>query len=75
MEGTNIPGHASRPNALSDGSMRKEAGRWREALEALVPQAHQQDVEEDVALGSRASVARHGPPSGRAVTPGWPPSR
>src|SRR5262245_65402666 len=33
--------------------MRKEADRLREDIEALVTQAHQQDAEDDAALGSR----------------------
>ncbi|MBA0088408.1 MAG: transposase, partial [Acidobacteria bacterium Pan2503] len=37
----------------SYGYMRKEADRLREDIEALVMQAHQQDAEDDAALGSR----------------------
>src|SRR5215813_7256502 len=52
-DGTKMPGNASRHKAMSYGSMRKEAGRLREDIEALVMQAHQQDAEDDAALGSR----------------------
>jgi hypothetical protein len=38
--------------------MQKEVERWREAIEALVPQADQQDAAEDAALGSRRGDAR-----------------
>jgi transposase len=63
-DGTKMPGNASRHKAMSYGSMRKEADRLREAIEVLVTQAHQQDAEDDAALGSRrgdelpAEVAR-----------------
>jgi Transposase DDE domain/Transposase domain (DUF772) len=63
-EGTKIQGNASRHKAMSYGYMRKEADRWREDIEALVTQAHQQDAADDAALGSRrgdelpAEVAR-----------------
>ena len=52
-DGTNIPGNASRHTAMSYGSMRKEADRLRDAIEALVTQAYQQDAADDAALGSR----------------------
>jgi hypothetical protein len=52
-DGTKIQGNASRHKAMSYGYMRKEADRWREDIEALVTQAHQQDAEDDAALGSR----------------------
>jgi transposase len=52
-DGTKIPGNASRHKAMSYGYMRKEADRLREDIEALVTQAHQQDAEDDAALGSR----------------------
>ena len=51
-DGTKIQGKASRHKAMSYGSMRKEADRWREDLEVLVTQAHQQDAEDDAALDS-----------------------
>jgi transposase len=51
--GTNIQGHASRHQAMSYGSMRQEADRLREDIAALVTPAHQQDAEDDAALGSR----------------------
>jgi hypothetical protein len=52
-DGTTIPGHASRHQAMSDGEMQREVERVREAIEALVPQASQQDEAEEAALGSR----------------------
>ena len=52
-DGTKMQGNASRHKAMSYGYMRKEADRLREDLEALVTQAHQQDAEDDAALGSR----------------------
>jgi transposase len=52
-DGTTIQGHASRHKAMSYGYMRKEADRLREDIEVLVTQAHQQDAEDDAALGSR----------------------
>ena len=51
-DGTTIQGNASRHKAMSYGYMRKEADRLREDLEALVTQAHQQDVADAAALGS-----------------------
>ena len=38
---------------MSYGYMQKEVERLREAIEALVTQASQQDAAEDAALGSR----------------------
>lgn len=52
-DGTKIQGNASRHKAMSYGYMRKEADRLREDIEALVTQAHQQDAEDDAAVGSR----------------------
>jgi transposase len=52
-DGTKIQGNASRHKAMSYGYMRKEADRLREDIEVLVTQAHQQDAEDDAALGSR----------------------
>ena len=52
-EGTKIQGNASRHKAMSYGYMHKEADRLREDIETLVTQAHQQDAEDDAALGSR----------------------
>src|SRR5436309_5083737 len=43
-DGTKIQGKASRHKAMSSGAMRKAADRWREDIEALVTQAHQQDA-------------------------------
>jgi transposase len=56
-DGTTMQGNASRHKAMSYGSMRKEADRLREDIEALVTQAHQQDAEDDAALGSRRGDA------------------
>jgi transposase len=56
-DGTNRQGSASRHKAMSYGSMRKEAARLREDSDALVTQAHQQDAEDDAALGSRRGDA------------------
>src|SRR5262244_41073 len=52
-DGTKIQGNASRHKAMSYGYMHKEVDRLREDIEALVTQAHQQDAEDDAALGSR----------------------
>jgi transposase len=52
-DGTKIQGNASRHKAMSYGYMHKEADRLREEIETLVTQAHQQDAEDDAALGSR----------------------
>jgi transposase len=52
-EGTTRQGKASRHKAMRSGSLRKEADRWRDDIEALVTQAHQQDAADDAALGSR----------------------
>ena len=52
-DGPKIPGNASRHQAMSYGYMRKEADRLREDIEVWVTQAHQQDAEDEAALGSR----------------------
>jgi transposase len=52
-DGTKVQGNASRHKAMSYGYMKKEVERLREAIEALVTQAYQQDAEDDAALGSR----------------------
>ena len=52
-DGTKIQGNASRHKAMSYGYMHKEVDRLREDIEALVTPAHQQDAEDDAALGSR----------------------
>jgi transposase len=52
-DGTKRQGNASRHKAMSYGYMKKEVERLREAIEALVTQAYQQDTEDDAALGSR----------------------
>ena len=72
-EGTKIQGNASRHKAMSYGYRRQEADRLREDIEALVTQAHQQDVADDAALGSRRGDEL--PPSWRAVKTAWPRSR
>src|SRR3982751_2667688 len=46
-DGTKIQGNASRHKAMSYGYMKKEVDRLREAIEALVTQAYQQDEAED----------------------------
>ena len=56
-DGTTLQGHASWHKAMSSGSMKKEVERLREAMEALVTQAYQQDAEADAALGSRRGDA------------------
>ena len=57
-DGTTSQGHASRHKARSDGSRPKEADRVREALEALVTQAYQQDAADEAALGRRRGDER-----------------
>ncbi len=52
-DGTKMQGHASRHQAMSYGSMKQAVERLREEIEALVPQAYQQDDAEEAALGSR----------------------
>jgi transposase len=52
-DGTKIQGNASRHKAMSYGYMKKEVERLREAIDALVTQAYQQDEADDAALGSR----------------------
>jgi transposase len=52
-DGTKFPGNASRHKAMSYGYMAKEEQRLQEEIAALLEQAHQQDAEEDAALGSR----------------------
>ena len=53
IDGTKIQGNASRHQAMSYGYMKQEVERLREAIEALVTEAHQQDETDDAALGSR----------------------
>ena len=57
-DGTNIPGQASRHNAMRSGSMHQAVDRWRADIAALVPQAYQQDAQDDAALGRRRGAAR-----------------
>jgi hypothetical protein len=52
-DGTKMQGNASRHKAMSYGYMQKAVERLREAIEALVTQASQQDDADDAALGSR----------------------
>jgi transposase len=56
-DGTKLQGNASRHQAMSYGYMKKEVERLREAIEALVTQAVQQDEADDAALGSRRGDA------------------
>jgi hypothetical protein len=56
-DGTTIQGHASRHQAMSDGYMPKAVERLREAIEAWVTQAYQQDAADDAAWGSRRGDA------------------
>jgi len=56
-DGTKMPGHASRHNAMSYGSMHKEVERLRDDREALVTPAYQQDAADDAALGRRRGDA------------------
>jgi transposase len=73
-DGTKLQGNASRHKAMSYGYRQKEVERVREALEALVTQAYQQDAADDVALGSRRGGVNC-PPSWRVEKTDWPPSR
>jgi len=52
-DGTKIQGNASRHKAMSDGYMKQEVDRLREAIEALVTQAYWQDEAEEAVVGSR----------------------
>jgi transposase len=56
-EGTTRQGTASRHHAMSSGSMNKDVARLREEIAALVPQASQQDAEDEAGLGSRRGDA------------------
>jgi len=56
-DGTQSQGNASRHKGMSYGYRKKEVERLREAIEALVRQAHQQDEADDAALGSRRGDA------------------
>ena len=57
-DGPKMQGNASRHKAMSYGSMKKAVERLREAIEALVTQAYQQDEAEEAALGRRRGDAR-----------------
>jgi len=48
-DGTNIQGQASRHQAMRYGSRKKAVERIREAIEALVPPASQQDEADEAA--------------------------
>jgi transposase len=52
-DGSKFPGNASRHKAMSYGYMKKEEERLQQEIAALLEQAHQQDAEEEAALGSR----------------------
>jgi transposase len=52
-DGSKFPGNASRHKAMSYGYMKKEEQRLQDEIAALLERAHQQDAEEDTALGSR----------------------
>jgi hypothetical protein len=56
-EGTKSQGHASRHKAMSDGYMKQAVERLREAIEALVTQASQQDAAAEAAWGRRRGDA------------------
>jgi len=78
-EGTQIQGHAARHKARSDGSRQQAVERLREAMEALVTQASQQDAAEAAAVGRRrgdawpAALARREDRLGKieAAMPRW----
>jgi transposase len=56
-DGTKIQGNASRHKAMSYGYRKKAVERLREAIEALVTRAYQQDAADAAALGSRRGDA------------------
>ena len=56
-DGTTIQGNASRHKAMSYGYRPKEGERVREAIEAVVTAAYQQDEAADAVLGSRRGDA------------------
>ena len=53
FDGSKFLGQASRHKAMSYGYMKKDEGRLRQEVEALLRQAQQTDAQEDAALGSR----------------------
>jgi len=58
-DGTHIQGKASWHNAMRYGYMHPAGDRWRAALAALVPQAYQQDAQDEAArrwLAARATA-------------------
>jgi transposase len=52
-DGSKFPGNASRHKAMSYGYLKKDEQRLQAEIAALLEQAHQQDVADDAALGSR----------------------
>src|ERR1700756_46204 len=56
--GTKMQGHASRHKAMRSGSMQQAVERLREAIEALVTAADQQDAAEEAARGRRRGAER-----------------
>jgi transposase len=52
-DGTKMGANASRPKAMSYGSMNKESERLKAEIEHLLQEAEQLDAEHDAALGSR----------------------
>jgi transposase len=53
FDGSKFKANASRHKAMSYGYMKKERGRLRAEVEALLKQAQETDAQEDAALGSR----------------------
>ena len=53
IDGTKLQGNAARHKAMRYGYMKKDVERLRKEIAALVTQAHQQDAQDDAALGSR----------------------
>jgi hypothetical protein len=72
--GTTVQGNASRHQAMRYGYRKQEVTRLREAIEAIVTQAHQQDEAEEAVVGSRrgdalpAALAHRAP---RLATLAW----
>ena len=54
IDGTKLPGNASRHKAMSYGYMTKEIERLRAEIDALVQQAQSVDAEDDAAPGQSA---------------------
>lgn len=53
IDGTKLPGNASRHKAMSYGYMNKDELRLRGEIDALMQQAQSQDATDDAVLGSR----------------------